>query len=189
MKRKLLRGMLALVFLLSMSGAEKLWAESSVDVGKLAALKLRVPNDETDRMYLGLRNEAEFTIPQIQAEVVIIEIFSMYCPYCQKDAPQVNALYETIEKGELQGRIKVIGIGAGNSAFEVGVFKKTYAIPFPLFADDDFAIHQACGEVRTPHYLAVRIGTENDISVFHSHTGGIEDPDAFLADIRSRAGM
>jgi len=82
---------------------------------------------------LGLSGSGSFKIPQIKAKVVIIEIFSMYCPYCQKDAPGVNELYLLIENNaDIKNKIKLIGIGAGNSSYEVEVFKKTYTVPSPF---------------------------------------------------------
>ena len=87
--------------------------------------------------YLGLTGSGTFKITQVKAQAVLIEIFSMYCPYCQKDAPGINELFQAIEENaEMKGRIKIIGIGAGNSAYEVGVYKKKYNVPFPLIPDE-----------------------------------------------------
>jgi len=163
---------------------------AAIDVGGLAAFILASPRDVTEREYLGVSGLDSFTIPQIRAEVIIVEIFSMYCPYCQKEAPRVNELYRMIEdRAGLRGTIKVIGIGSGNSAYEVGVFKKTYQIPFPLFADDEFRIHKICGEVRTPFFMALRINADRSLSVIHSHVGGFESPSQFLDHIIHVSGI
>ena len=46
--------------------------------GVLPAIVLRVPDNPELQQYLGLSGEKTFTIPEIKAEVVLIEIFSMY---------------------------------------------------------------------------------------------------------------
>jgi hypothetical protein len=46
--------------------------------GVLPEIDLPVPKDLAHRDYLGLAGDDPFQIPQIKAEVVIIEIFSMY---------------------------------------------------------------------------------------------------------------
>jgi hypothetical protein len=44
----------------------------------LPPIKLAVPDDPQAKSHLGLSGSGQFTIPQIEAEVVIIEIFNMY---------------------------------------------------------------------------------------------------------------
>ena len=41
-------------------------------------IDLVVPEDAAAREYLGLANSDKFTIPQIKAQVVIIQVFSRY---------------------------------------------------------------------------------------------------------------
>ncbi len=46
--------------------------------GVLPVIVLRVPDNPELQQYLGVGGEKTFTIPEIKAEVVLIEIFSMY---------------------------------------------------------------------------------------------------------------
>lgn len=46
--------------------------------GDLPAIILNVPENSDLQQYLGVSGKKTFTIPEIKAEVVIIEIFSMY---------------------------------------------------------------------------------------------------------------
>lgn len=149
--------------------------------GVLPEIKIPVPVNATDRSYLGLESGGFFKIPQIKAKVVIIEIFSMYCPHCQREAPEINRLYNIIEDNpNLKDKIKLIGIGAGNSSFEVEVFKKKYNVPFPLFPDEDFYIHKCIGEVRTPYFLGVKINDDGTHQVFYSKLGEFKGAEPFL---------
>jgi thiol-disulfide isomerase/thioredoxin len=152
--------------------------------GKLPDLTIGVPKDAAEKTYLGLSGSGAFKIPQIRAKTVVVEIFSMYCPYCQKEAPNVNRVYEKIEADPaLRGKIKLIGIGVGNSAFEVGVFRKKYNIPFPLFPDGDFVLHKLLGEARTPYFIGVKIGPDGSHQVVHSRLGAFESVEKFLDEI------
>ena len=147
----------------------------------LPNMEITVPQNAIDRSYLGLEGSGTFTIPQIKATIVIVEIFSMYCPYCQKEAPEINRLYSIIEgNADLKDKIKLIGIGAGNSSFEVGVFKKNYNVPFPLFPDEDFSIHKCIGEVRTPYFLGVKINDDGTHRIFYSQLGKFKGAEPFL---------
>jgi len=131
-----------------------------------------------------------FRIPQIKGDAVILEIFSMYCPYCQAEAPNVKALYEKIEKtAALRGKIKIVGIGVGNNPYEVGTFKKKYQIPFPLFPDGDFSLHKKFGEVRTPYFIVIRNFPNGSYLIVYSKLGAFGDVDQFLCQVIKLTGI
>lgn len=157
---------------------------------QLPAFELAVPQQPEARNYLGLPDGDRFRIPQIKAEVVIIEIFSMYCPHCQREAPTLNDFYRRIEASEnLRGRVKLIGIGVGNSVFEVDFFREQYKIPFPLFPDGDFTIHKLIGEVRTPYFFGIRILSDETHRIFFSKLGGAQDASVLLDEIIQMANL
>lgn len=158
--------------------------------GVLPEVRLPAPGSSADRDYLGLNGKGFFRIPEIKAEVVIVEIFSMYCPYCQKEAPNVNKLFQTIqERSDLKKRVKIIGIGAGNTEYEVNLFKDRYKIPFPLFPDPDYSIHQILGEVRTPYFIAIQINRDGSHKVIYSQLSSFGDPEDFLKLLLKRSGI
>jgi peroxiredoxin len=153
-------------------------------------IALVMPDKPFDKDYLGLKGKNTFKLSQIRADVVILEIFSMYCPYCQREAPLVNQLYDMIDKRtDIRNRVKIIGIGAGNTPFEVGIFRNQYKIQFPLVPDESFAVHKAVGEVRTPHFFVVKINPDGSGSIIYSKTGSIQDPNQFLDMIVQDSGL
>jgi hypothetical protein len=81
----------------------------------------------------------------------------------------------------------LIGIGAGNSAYEVNVFREKYKVRFPLFPDPDYEIHGRLGDVRTPYFFAVALSEQGPDPVLYSELGAIEAPERFLEQITRAA--
>jgi len=151
---------------------------------------LAAPKDAGNQSYLGLKTQEPFSLNQIQAKVLIIEIFSMYCPICQREASDVNKLFELIqENSTLKDQVRLIGIGAGNSAFEVDFFKENYQIKFPLFSDEKFLIHKKIGEVGTPHFIGLKQNKNQQFEIFYSQSGEIIDPEEFLKTLIKGSGL
>ena len=151
----------------------------------LPAFELEVPAEEKHRSYLGLEAESgSFSVPDIDADIVLIELFSMYCPYCQKEAPLINELFESMnELPEGAPRVKIIGIGASNSEFEVGHFRSTYNVQFPLFPDQDMAIYKALSGAGTPGFIGVRLSGGGDPVIVLRQSGGFYSKEDFLAEL------
>jgi peroxiredoxin len=189
--KKNLMFLVAMTLLFSMLVFPALAANKPPEKGEvLPVMNLPIPKNPEERNYLGLSGSGSFKIPQIKAKVVIIEIFSMYCPYCQKDAPGVNELFRLIETNpDIKNKIKLIGIGAGNSSYEVEVFKKTYTVPFPLFPDKDFTIHKVCGEVRTPYFMVVKINEDGTHQIVHNQLGNYPGAEPFLDLVLKASGL
>ena len=153
-------------------------------------IRLPIPKDTNEKSYLGISSGSYFKISQIKATVVIIEIFSLYCPVCQASAPEVNALYQMIgQVPDVKDRIKMLGIGAGNSALEANTFKEQYKIPLPLFPDPDFKIHKDLGEVRTPYFIVIKIKKDRTIEAVHLQEGAFGEAETFLQKILKDSGL
>ncbi len=154
------------------------------------AITLPMPEKDSDKAYLGLSGKGSFALADVKAAVVIVEIMSMYCPYCQKEAPLVNELFGLIERDpSLKEKVKIIGIGAGNTPFEVSVFRNQYSVPFPIIEDPAFTVHKQIGEVRTPYFFVLHMNADRTNRILYSRVGSIEDPARFLDLIRREASL
>jgi peroxiredoxin len=89
----------------------------------------------------------------------------------------------------LKNKMKLIGIGTGNSDFEVNFFRKKYEVPFPLFSDEDYSIHKALGEVRTPYFIGVKLKSDGSSEVFYSKLGAFKDANEFLKKMITLSGL
>ena len=149
--------------------------------GKLPVISLPIPKNSVEKIYLGLSGDGFFKIQQIKAKAVVIKVFNLYCPICQSTASAMAELYHRIENNpDLKGKMKLIGIGAGNNLLEVEVFKQNHDIPFPIFPDEDFKIHKTLGEVRTPFFIATKMTGDGSHEIVYTHLGGLTDARAFL---------
>lgn len=153
-------------------------------------LELSGPVSPAAAAYLGAPpGQGSLRLSQVQAKVLLIEVFSMYCPYCQAEAGNVNDLHARLKKSPWAGSLKMLGLGAGNTPFEVDFFRDKYKTAFPLFPDPEFAGHKALHGPGTPYFLLVRPDGAGAFTVLYSHLGGFGDPAKFLDTLAAKAGL
>lgn len=144
-----------------------------------------------DAAYLGLAPGGKsFRLSQIKADALFVNVFSMYCPRCQADAGAMNELFEQLRADPKAQGLKVLGLGAGNSPFEVNFFRKKYKSPIPMFQDVDFALHKMLGSVGTPSFFVLRpraAGKGFDVTFFQE--GASEDHEALRKAVLEAAGI
>jgi peroxiredoxin len=139
-----------------------------------------------ERLYLGVPQKTKFSFREIKGDLILVELISVYCVNCQKQAPIFTQLYSSIQKDpKLKGKVKMIGIAAGNNSKEVESFKKEYQIPYPIFSDARFDAHMAVGSPRTPFTIWVRKDAQRKGVVVSTHLGLIESAENVLAETRA----
>ncbi|HNT44312.1 MAG TPA: TlpA disulfide reductase family protein [Syntrophorhabdaceae bacterium] len=156
----------------------------------LPAFELPIPQDRAEREYLGLSDKGTFKVGDIKSQIVIIEIFSFYCPICQVHAPLVHEVYEKIKaRADLKEKIRMIGIAATNTAFEARSFKETYNIPFPVFSDEEGEIALLLGVKYTPTFIGVKVDGKGGQEQFYFLPKVFTNPTRFIEDIMKTSGL
>jgi thiol-disulfide isomerase/thioredoxin len=125
-----------------------------------------------EQVYLGIPQKKTFSFREIRGNLILIEFISTYCVSCQRQAPIFNELYSSIEKDpRLKGKVKMIGVAAGNNLKEVEDYKKEYKVPYPIISDSKFDAHTAVGSPRTPFSIWVRKDAQGKGIVVSTHLG------------------
>ena len=175
-----------------MMAVHVLSAESAATNENLPNLELKIPDNDFYKNYLGLTGKAgeSFMLAEVQTDILLIELFSMYCPYCQKEAPLVNELYEKMEEVSKSGPVvKIIGLGASNSQFEVEHFRDTYYVPFPLFPDKDMSMYKALEGAGTPGFIGCRLQEGGKATIVLRNSGGFYSSNDFLKELIDKGGL
>ncbi len=128
-----------------------------------------------DLAYLGISEGKSFTLGDIKADLIVLELINIYCTSCQKQAPIYNEVFALVESDPLmKGKVKWMGVGVGNNEREVESFRREKNIPFPIFPDIRFDFYQAIGGpggIRTPLTLLVRKDEKGRGIIVESHMG------------------
>lgn len=145
---------------------------------------------EAHKEYLGLADDAaSFRLSDIKAEFLLIEVYSLYCSPCQRDAPDMNALYDKVAEAGLSDRLKFIGLAAGNTEREVEFWRDRFHVEFPLIPDEEYVLHQLLGGVGTPFYVLARVEGPDALRILFAREGAFDNKDDFFASILAHVGM
>jgi hypothetical protein len=149
-----------------------------------ADLQLSIPEDAIDRDYLGLpQGTAKFRLEEIRCEVLVVDCFDMYCHICQSGAKHVNELYRMVQEHDFGNRVKLIGLGLGDSPLEVATYKEKFKVPFPVFPDRRSTVAKQFGPVRLPNLIVLR--KQGDaLQVVNTSPGPLLNPSHVLSHIQ-----
>lgn len=146
------------------------------------------PLELEQRTYLGLTENRPFTLSQVDAQVVLIEILNVLCPHCQKQTAPYNRLYQMIEADpETRGQIKLLGVAVANDDEAIDDFVVIYSVAFPVIPDRTFTLHSALRAGPTPFSVyTLRDHPGDTFVVTDTHLGtdhGVNDLFAYLKDL------
>jgi hypothetical protein len=122
---------------------------------KIAQFKFSGPLSEADQKYLGLEKSGPFTLQDINALYVFIEIMRTTCPHCVAQVPALNQLHKMVANSDLKDKVKIISLGESDGAAGLKKFQAANKIPYPLVADPDWGFCSAFSLSGTPTSLLV----------------------------------
>jgi peroxiredoxin len=175
-------------FILTISGPALAKRISPLAAGDdVPELALKRNFSKADYKYLGIKKSKKdtFHLSEIQGDLILLEILSVYCPSCQSQAPVFSKLYDAIEKDpRTKGRVKMIGVAAGSNEREIETFKKRYSAPFPIVPDEKFGILDVVGSTRAPFNILIR-KSKDEMVIAQTHLGVVADHAAYFEDMNT----
>ena len=130
---------------------------------------------------LGLESAGPTSLSRIPAEVLLVLLVSYFCPPCHKEMPRIKELEQRIRERGLAGRIRLVGVAAGDDEALVERFKTRHGgLGFALVPDPALAAHKRLGNPMVPSLYAIaRSGGK--LRLLRMLQGEfVENPDAFL---------
>ncbi|MDD3580897.1 MAG: TlpA disulfide reductase family protein [Desulfobacca sp.] len=172
-----------LVALVSLYGLAIPGAMAEVKVGDtLGNLQFSKPLTPEDQKYLGLAQDATFTLKEVNAPYVLLEAFGTNCSHCLAQAPKMNNLYNLMAQNpKLAGKVKFIAVGGGDNQFGVTMWRKQLKIPFPVLPDQDTSLTKKLNIPGTPTSMLL----DKSGKVLWVHIGAFDSAETALSEINS----
>ncbi len=162
------------------SQAKVAWAELRVGQ-RFGSLTFNGAISDADRRYLGLTRPGEFTLMNIRARYLLVQIFSDACPHCTAQAPVVNRLFQMLSANpELNdGTLKMVGVGYYGTPATMERWRGKYGAPFPLIPDPKGQIFRTLDIPGTPTYVVL----DSRGTVVYLFVGEIDNPRRFMRQL------
>ncbi len=139
---------------------------------KAFQLSLPAPGNASGKAKLGLSETVEeFRPSDLKTDLFVLLVFDLYCHACQQSANNMRWLNEQIENDPRLRKAAVIGLGRGDTPFEVKAFTEKLNLNFPAVSDRDKAFTDALGVDKTPSGFLVcrRTGEYRIIGTFSGY--------------------
>ncbi|HEX9974189.1 MAG TPA: redoxin domain-containing protein [bacterium] len=177
-------GLIAILFMgMAIIPAPKMGSEQSLlKVGdSFPDIKFEGSLTALDRNYLGLSDSSIFLLNDIQANLIFVEFLNKFCTHCQQQARILNELFEDIQRdSSLRTQVKMLGVGMGNSLYQMQTYRAEKEIPFPLVPDPNFIIHEALGQPKAPFIVIFKKTADGKGIVSATFLGLVASKDQLL---------
>lgn len=132
---------------------------------------LPAPDTPEARRSLGLDADAStFALEDLARPRVVVLVFDLYCPACQKSARNMHALGEAVAREFPE--VPMLAVGSGDTAFETKRFCGRFDLPFPCVSDREKSVALAWETRRTPAVLLLeRPDPDRPLEVAYRHEG------------------
>ena len=109
----------------------------------------------------GISAQAEsLSIEDLDASMVVLVVFDLYCPACQKSAGNMKRLAEQVSTAF--PTVPVVGIGSGDTAFETRKFREKFKLPFVCISDREETVSDYYQVERTPSVIVLTKSGEGE---------------------------
>jgi peroxiredoxin len=168
------------------SQAPPAWADPQVGQ-RFGSLAFSGTIADADRRYLGLTRPGAFTLNNIHARYLLIQIFSDACPHCTLQVPVVNRLFQEISADPAlnRGTLKMMGVGYYCTPAAMERWRGKYGAPFPLIPDPKGQVFRTLDIPGTPTYVVL----DSRGTVVYVFVGEITDTRRFLRQLRAHLGL
>ncbi|MGO9176750.1 MAG: TlpA family protein disulfide reductase [Desulfobaccales bacterium] len=168
------------------SQAKVAWAELR-EGQRFSSLTFSGTISDADRLYLGLARPGEFTVMNIQARYLLVDIFSDACPHCTAQAPVVNRLFQMLSANPKlnDGTLKMVGVGYYGTPATMERWRGKYGARFPLLPDPGGKVFKTLEIYGTPTYVVL----DSRGTVVYLFYGEIENPQRFMRELQAHLGL
>ena len=138
---------------------------------------------DADRLYLGLARPGEFTLMNIQARYLLVQVFSDACPHCTAQVPVVNRLFQMLSANPKlnDGILKMVGVGYYGTPATMERWRGKYGARFPLIPDPKGQFFKTLDIFGTPTYVVL----DSRGTVVYLFYGEIANPRIFMRELQA----
>ncbi|MGJ8649637.1 MAG: peroxiredoxin family protein [Opitutaceae bacterium] len=151
------------------------------------SLQLPAPSSKQGKIALGLAaDKTHFQLGELEADLLVVMVFDMYCHVCHQSSENMQAVADRLQNDPNIKSVCILGLGRGDTDFEVQTFVKKLELEFTCVADRDKSVTDALGVRFTPSgFLFCR--KTGEYRLLSSFSGYLSKPkvEEFLAPVLS----
>ncbi|MBI5018120.1 MAG: hypothetical protein HZB55_21865 [Deltaproteobacteria bacterium] len=128
--------------------------------------------DPEDYGSLGLATSTgPVRLSQVPGDLLVLEFFSARCLNCQRQAPLLDSFFRAVASGDLAGRVRLLGVGVGSGARELGGFRRALKVTYPMAADPTYDRYLELGDPGGTPFTLFLLRQSGQWTLADSHFG------------------